>query len=160
MLRSALLALFLVLILGSAAQAKPDTVALYVEAVMTADTATLEKLLAANYLHVSGNGYVQDKENFIEMLKNRKMIIDRLLISNVKTTHYGRTTLVTGNAMLKGSFDPKLPEGLQRMTMVLERTDKGGEKVLLFQDTPVLGARGTFGGVSVDRSTNPEPLKK
>lgn len=160
MFRSALLALFLVLVLGSTARAKPDTVALYVEAVMTADAATLEKILAANYLHVSGNGYVQDKENFIEMLKNRKMIINRLTISNVKTTHFGRATLVTGNAMLKGSFEPRLPEGLQRMSMVLERNEKGEEKVILFQDTPVLGWKGSFGGVSVDSSTNPMPLKK
>ncbi|MDE7065919.1 MAG: nuclear transport factor 2 family protein [Desulfovibrionaceae bacterium] len=160
MFRSALLATLLVLVLGGAAQAKPDIVALYVEAVMTADTAMLDRILAANYLHVSGNGYVQDKEHFMKMLKSRKMIIKRLTVSNVKTTHFGRATLVTGNAMLKGSFEPRLPEGLQRMTMVLERNEKDEERVLLFQDTPVQGWKGSFKGVSVDSSTNPAPLKK
>ena len=135
-LRHTLLALALVLVCGSVAHAKADPVALFIEAVMTRDTATLEKLLAANYLHINGNGYLQDKENFIAQLKNGKMIIDRLTITDVKASHYGDATMVTGTVVLRGKFDPKLPQGLQRLTMVMEKKE-GADKVILFQATPV-----------------------
>lgn len=132
----ALAPLLLVLLCGSAAQAKVDPIALFVEAVMTRDTETLDKLLAANYLHINGNGYLQDKENFIANIKNGKMRIDRLTITDVKASHYGDATMVTGTAVLRGQFEPKLPQGLQRMTMVVEKKD-GADKVILFQATPV-----------------------
>lgn len=138
-LRPALLALapvLLVLLFGSMAQAKVESVDLFVEAIMTRDTETLNKLLAANYLHINGNGYLQDKENFIANIKNGKMRIDRLTITDVKSSHYGDATMVTGTAVLRGHFEPKLPQGLQRMTMVMEKKD-GTDKVILFQATPV-----------------------
>lgn len=135
-IRCCLLSLVLLFSVSGAAHARPDSVDLFVEAVMTQDTATLEKLLAANYLHVNGNGYLQDKENFIANLKNGAMRINRLTITDVTASHYGAATLLTGTVILHGVFHPQLPSGLQRMTMVLER--KGNEeKVLLFQATPV-----------------------
>lgn len=135
-LRHAFLALMLVLLCAPVAHAKVDPVALFIEAVMTRDTATLEKLLAANYLHINGNGYLQDKEHFIANLKNGKMVIDRLTITDVKASHFGEATMVTGTVILRGKFEPKLPQGLQRLTMVMEKKD-GTDKVILFQATPV-----------------------
>lgn len=131
-----ILPVLLVLLCGSVASAKVDPVELYIEAVMTRDTATLEKLLAANYLHINGNGYLQDKEHFIASLKNGKMLIDRLTITDVNASHYGDATMITGTVLLRGKFEPKLPQGLQRLTMVLEKKD-GQNKIILFQATPV-----------------------
>lgn len=131
-----ILVLPLILVMGSIAHARPDTVALYVEAVMTDDTATLQKILSENFLHIGSNGLVQDKENYIENLKNGKMDIRRLTVSDVITTHYGSTTLITGNAVVHGTYDPPLPQGLMRFSMVLEKVNDQ-EKIILSQSTPV-----------------------
>lgn len=122
--------------MATAAQAKPDTVAQYVEAVMTGDTGTLQKVLAENFLHIGGNGFLQDKENFIDSLKNGRMDVRRLTVSDVVVSHYGAATLVTGNSVVHGTFVPAQPQGLMRFCMVLEKVGDQ-EKVILVQRTPV-----------------------
>lgn len=140
LLRLFILVLPLLLVMGSIAHARPDTVALYVEAVMTDDAAILQKILSENFLHIGANGVVQDKENYIENLKNGKMDISRLTVSDVITTHYGSTTLITGNAVVHGTYDPPLPQGLMRFSMVLEKVNDQ-EKIILCQVTPVKRAK-------------------
>ena len=130
--------LLLVSVFGFAAlaQARADTLSLYIEAFLTEDVKSLEKLLAGNYLHINSNGYVQDRENFLNNLREGKMVIDRLTVTDVATSHYGGATLSTGTVQFKGKFEPKLPSGLHRVTVVMER--KGDEeKVILFQATRV-----------------------
>ncbi len=121
---------------GGVAHAKVDTVALYTEAVMTGDVSALEKLLAPNYWHVSSNGHIQDKENFLTSIKNKDLVVDRLTLTNVRETKVGNTRLLTANGYFKGTAVPALPQGLMRFTMVLANNN-GKEQVALFQATPV-----------------------
>lgn len=121
---------------GGMAHAKADTVALYTEAVMTGDIPVLEKLLAPNYWHVSSNGHIQDKENFIAGIKDKKLVVDRLTLTNVRETQVGDTRLLTANGYFKGTATPALPQGLMRFSMVIA-DNNGAEQVTLFQATPV-----------------------
>ena len=50
------------------AAAKADVVELYANAVISADTEMLEKVLAPNDWHIAANGHIQDKEHFIESI--------------------------------------------------------------------------------------------
>ena len=106
----------LLLTAGSSAQAKPDLVELYAEAVRTAD---------------------QDKEHFIAAIKAGKMAIKTLHIRNVRASMVGKTIVVTGNGIMQGTSEPPLPEGLMRYTLVLGDND-GRQQVVLFQATPVV----------------------
>ncbi|WP_165176275.1 nuclear transport factor 2 family protein [Desulfovibrio sp. ZJ369] len=121
---------------GGVAHAKADTVALYTEAVMTGDVPVLEKLLAPNYWHISANGHIRDKEHFIQSIKSKALVVDRLTITNVRETMIGNTRLLTGNGFLKGTTVPPLPQGLMRYTMVIA-DNNGTQQVVLFQATPV-----------------------
>lgn len=127
----------LTLLVAGGAQARPDLVALYVEAVRTADAAALERLLAPNYWHIGSNGHIQDKEHFIAAIKAGKLTVETLHIRNVRASMAGKTLVVTGNGLMRGRSDPPLPEGLMRYTLVLG--DNGGrQQIVLFQATPVL----------------------
>ena len=132
--------LVLSLIFAGAALAKADVTELYAEALMTGDVESLDKLLAPNYWHVSANGHIQDKEHFLASLKERKLVIDRIRLSNMRSTVMGDVTLVTANGELKGSATPPLPQGLMRYTMVLNKVGKE-TKIVLFQATPVVPRR-------------------
>ena len=90
-----------------------------------------------SYWHVSANGHIQDKEHFLASLKERKLVIDRIRLSNMRSTVMGDVTLVTANGELKGSATPALPQGLMRYTMVLNKVGKE-TKIVLFQATPVV----------------------
>jgi hypothetical protein len=134
---AALFAALMITLSGGLAQAKPDTVELYTEAVMIGDVPALETLLAPNYWHINANGHIEDKEHFINTIKNKELVIDRLTFTNARTAMIGDSKLITGTGYLKAKATPPLPQGLMRVTVVVVN-NKGREQVVLFQSTPVI----------------------
>lgn len=134
---AALLAALVITLSGGLAQAKPDTVELYTEAVMIGDVPALETLLAPNYWHINANGHIEDKEHFINTIKNKELVIDRLTFTNARTAMISDVKLITGTGYLKAKATPPLPQGLMRITVVVV-SNKGREQVVLFQATPVI----------------------
>lgn len=122
---------------GGIAHAKTDPVEQYTEAVMTGDVAALEKLLAPNFWYIGSNGHIRDKAHFIEEIKDKKLVVDRMTLSNLRETSVGTTRLVTANGIFHGTSEMPRPQGLMRYTMVLG-DNKGTEQVVLFQATPVI----------------------
>lgn len=120
-----------------AVSAKADVVELYANAVISADTEMLEKILAPNYWHVAANGHIQDKEHFIESIRNKQLVINHLTLTNLRRSMVGDCTLMTGNGILRGKATPALPEGLMRYSIVIARNGDA-EQVVLFQATPVI----------------------
>ena len=134
---AALFAALMITLSSGLAQAKPDTVELYIEAVMIGDVPALETLLAPNYWHINANGHIEDKEHFINTIKNKELVIDRLTFTNARTAMIGDSKLITGTGYLKAKATPPLPQGLMRVTVVVVN-NKGREQVVLFQSTPVI----------------------
>ena len=140
--RMFLVSLALSLIFAGAALAKADVTELYAEALMTGDVESLDKLLAPNYWHVSANGHIQDKEHFLASLKERKLVIDRIRLSNMRSTVMGDVTLVTANGELKGSATPPPAPGPDALYHGPEQGRQGD------QDRPLPGhARGPLAGL-------------
>ena len=135
---AALFAALMITLSGGLAQAKPDTVELYTEAVMIGDVPALETLLAPNYWHINANGHIEDKEHFINTIKNKELVVDRLTFTNARTAMIGDSKLITGTGYLKAKATPPLPQGLMRITVVVI-SNKRREQVVLFQATPVVG---------------------
>ena len=134
---AALFAALMITLSGGLAQAKPDTVELYTEAVMIGDVPALETLLAPNYWHINANGHIEDKEHFINTIKNKELVVDRLTFTNARTAMISDAKLITGTGYLKAKATPPLPQGLMRVTVVVVN-NKGREQVVLFQSTPVI----------------------
>ena len=134
---AALFAALVITLSGGLAQAKPDTVELYTEAVMIGDVPALETLLAPNYWHINANGHIEDKEHFINTIKHKELVVDRLTFTNARTAIIGDSKLITGTGYLKAKATPPLPQGLMRVTVVVV-SNKGREQVVLFQATPVI----------------------
>lgn len=136
---SSLLPLILCLVLFGAvkAYAKADTVDLFTNAVLTGDIPELEKVLAPNFWYIGANGHIRDKEHFIAEIKDKKLEINRLSLSNMRETSVGQTRLLTANGEFRGKSDLPLPEGLMRFTLALA-DNQGQEQAVLFQVTPVI----------------------
>ena len=142
---AAFFAALMITLSGGLAQAKPDTVELYTEAVMIGDVPALETLLAPNYWHINANGHIEDKEHFINTIKNKELVIDRLTFTNARTAMISDAKLITGTGYLKAKATPPLPQGLMRVTVVVV-SNKGREQVVLFQATPVIATEGCNDG--------------
>lgn len=125
------------LMTGSLVFAKADTIEMYTNAVMTGDIPALENLLAPNYWNIASNGHIRDKEHFIDEIKNKALIVDRLTLTNIRETKVGETRLLTANGVFYGKTANPRPQGLMRYTIVLANNN-GKEQVVLFQSTPVV----------------------
>lgn len=127
------------LLAPTASFAKADPAELYANAVMTANTAELEKLLAPNFWYIGGNGHIRDKEHFIQEIKDKTLVVDRISFTNLRETKVGDTRLLTANGTFKGQSPAPRPQGLMRYTMVVA-DNNGQEQIALFQATPVIAS--------------------
>ncbi len=134
-----MLVLALFLWQGSA-HAKADTVELFVNAIITGDIPALEKTLAPNFWYIGANGHIRDKEHFIQEIRDKHLVIDRLTLLNGRETKVGDTRLLTANGSFHGTSALPLPDGLMRYSIALAN-NKGHEQVALFQATPVLATK-------------------
>lgn len=133
-----ILALFLGFFTAQGAHAKADVVDLYAEALMTADLSELEKILAPNFWYIGANGHILDKEHFLQELRDKKIVYDRLSLRNQRETKVGETRIVTSNGVFYGKSTLPRPQGLMRYTLVVGE-NRGEEQIVLFQATPVIG---------------------
>lgn len=139
--RRAAIAVVLTLILGcGVALAKADTVDMFANAVITGDISVLEKTLSPNFWYIGANGHIRDKEHFIQEIKDKQLVVDRLTLLNNRETKVGGTRLVTANGVFHGKSVVPLPDGLMRYSMVLA-DNNGHEQVALFQVTPVIATK-------------------
>lgn len=122
------------------AQAKVDVMDQYTNAVMTGDVAVLEKLLAPNYWNIASNGHIWDKEHFIDAIRSKELVVNRLTLTNSRETKVGDTRLITSNGIFNGKSSSPRPQGLMRFTMVVANNN-GQEQVVLFQCTPVIATK-------------------
>lgn len=120
--------------------AKADIIDLYANALMSGDVQTLERILAPNYWHIASNGHISDKTHFIDEIKSKKLVVDRLTLTNVRETKVGETRLLTSNGNFYGKSETPRPQGLMRFTLVVA-TNKGEQQVVLFQATPVIATK-------------------
>lgn len=125
------------LLASSVAFAKVDTIDQYTNAVMTADIPVLEKILAPNFWYIGSNGHIRDKQHFIEEIRDKELIVDRMTLTNLRETSVGTTRLFTANGVFHGRSTMPRPQGLMRYTLVLANNN-GQEQVVLFQATPVI----------------------
>lgn len=119
------------------ANARVRTSELYINALMSGDANELENLLAPNFWYIGSNGHIRDKEHFIQEIRDKKLVVNRITFFNDRETKVGNTVLITSNGEYKGSSEMPRPEGLMRFTMVLANNN-GKEQVALFQATPVI----------------------
>lgn len=133
----ALAGAFVLLLNVSQTFAKASVADLYTHAVMTGDVAALEKLLAPNFWYIGSNGHIRDRAHFIQEIKDKKLVVDRISFTNTRETKVGGTVLLTANGEFKATSDLPRPQGLMRYTLVIANNN-GVEQVALYQATPVI----------------------
>ncbi len=119
------------------AKAAADPVDLFVEALLDADADSLDRLLSSNFIFIGSNGHVQDKEHFLETIRNRHLIVKSAKFKNLRESSAGPVRMVTGNGTFVAISNQALPSGLMRATLVADGTGPR-ERIVLVQLTPVI----------------------
>ncbi|GEM_PF-1028450 len=104
------------------------------------DLATLESLLADDYLHTDYLGNIQNRAEWLEYVKERKAkgIVNKIEFADVKVRIYGDVAVVTGQNIIKGLSVGQNKESATkiRFTQVLLRK-QGTWLRTAFQATPI-----------------------
>src|SRR5579872_73947 len=97
--------------LGQTKASKSDTSAKlkaleqkWVEALEKADTATLDKILAAGYADTDENGNKSDKKSSLEAVKSPDMKVESIKLGEMDVHNYGNAAVVTGSAEQTGTY--------------------------------------------------------
>jgi ketosteroid isomerase-like protein len=107
------------------------------QAQLTGDTSTIEKLLADDYIGITANGLINTKEQQLERMRNRTLMVTKMNVSDVKVKLYGSIAIVTSRVDLEGTNEGTSVTGVYRYTRVYKRSPNGAWKVTNFEATHI-----------------------
>jgi len=110
------------------------------DAVMKADTAAMDKLLADDYMAILPNGTLQSKEQTLASLRSGATHFTVFKIFDRKVRFYGTTALVTSRADVVGTAAGGGLSGSYRYTRVYVRDKQGAWKIVSFEANRIRGA--------------------
>lgn len=105
------------------------------------DVATMDKLLAPDYLGISMNGQINDKDQQLDRMRNRTLMLSSIALSDVKIKLVGPVAIVTSLAQVEGTSDGVVIHGMYRYTRIYRRYPDGTWKITNFEVTPIAGGK-------------------
>ena len=117
-------------------------------ATMAGDVASLDKLLADDYVGISWTGQVNTKAAQLDRLRDRTLVVTRMDLSDVKVRIVGQVGIVTCRSDLEGTTDGTAIKGMFLYTRIYQRSPTGLWKITNFEATriPPGGRNGRHGG--------------
>ena len=111
-------------------------------ALLSADSVSLDKVFADDFLGISANGTLSDKQQYLRRIGKHEHQFTRMDIVDRKIRVQPSTAIVTSTANVQGNLDGTNIQGTFRYTRVYARQPAGDWKVINFEATRVSGAHG------------------
>jgi len=108
-------------------------------AVMKADTAAMEALLADDYIAILPNGTLQSKDQTLASLRSGATHFTSITVSDRRVRFYGTTALVTSRVDVTGAYANGPISGGFRYTRVYVRDQQGSWKIVSFEASRIRG---------------------
>jgi ketosteroid isomerase-like protein len=109
------------------------------DAVIKADIAAMDALLADDYMAILPNGTLQTKEQTLASLRSGATHLTDITVSDRRVRFYGTTALVTSRTVVTGTSDTSPISGSYRYTRVYVRDQQGKWKIVSFEASRILG---------------------
>ena len=109
------------------------------QAQLANDVTAMDKLLSDDYLGITANGEVVTKNQQLEHMRQRQLVINKLEMSDLKIKLIGQIAIVTSLARIVGSLDGDALNGNFRYTRVYQRLPSGVWKITNFEATRARG---------------------
>jgi ketosteroid isomerase-like protein len=108
------------------------------DAMVKADTASLDKLLADDFFGISSNGMVSDKQQYLHRMTARENQFTSIDLMDLKVRMKQTTAISVSQARVVGILDGRHINGVFRWTKVYGR-EAGAWRVLNYEATRVSG---------------------
>ncbi|RXH58662.1 nuclear transport factor 2 family protein [Granulicella sibirica] len=105
------------------------------DAQLTGNVSEMERLLSEDYFGISMTGQVNTKEQQLDRIRKRTLVLSKIELSDVKVKLIGTTAVVTSRAEVEGTSDGTPMRGSFRYTRVYQRTPAGLWKITNFEAT-------------------------
>jgi ketosteroid isomerase-like protein len=115
---------------------------------LNGDVAAMDKLLSDDYVGITMTGQVVTKMQQLDRMRNRQVVLTKIVLADVKVKLIGTTAIVTSLAEVDGTSEDTSVHGTYRYTRVYSRLPSGTWKITNFEATrvgpppPPLGGRG------------------
>jgi ketosteroid isomerase-like protein len=101
------------------------------------DVAAMDKLLSEDYVGITMNGQVVTKMQQLDRMRNRQVVVSKIVLDEVKVKLIGTTAIVNSLAQVDGTNDGESIHGTYRYTRVYSRLPSGTWKITNFEATRV-----------------------
>jgi len=102
---------------------------------LAGDTATMEKMLADDYLGISMTGEVDTKVQQLRRVADRRLRLTKIELSDMKVKLIGAIAIVTSQALVEGTNDGISVKGTYRYTRIYQRLSPGRWQITSFEAT-------------------------
>ncbi len=102
-------------------------------AMLKLDAATLDSLLADDYMAITPSGTLQSKDEALASIRGGGIHLNAITLSDRKMRFYGTTALVTSRAEVRGTSTGRDISGAFRYTHVYARNKQGQWKIVSFE---------------------------
>jgi ketosteroid isomerase-like protein len=111
------------------------------KAMLGDDVVAMDRLLADDYLGVTAGGDLVTKNQQLDRMRNRQVMVTKLDTTEVKFKLIGQIAIVTSLAQIEAVADGKTVTGQYRYTRVYQRLPSGAWKITSFEATRIPAGR-------------------
>jgi ketosteroid isomerase-like protein len=104
---------------------------------LAGDVATMDRMLSDDYIGISISGQVSTKAQQLDRVRNHKVVIHRVDLSDMKVKLIGSIAIVTSRAEVEGTNESGPVRGTFRYTRVYQRLASGAWKITSFEATRI-----------------------
>jgi ketosteroid isomerase-like protein len=104
---------------------------------LAGDVATMDRMLSDDYIGISVTGQVSTKAQQLDRVRNHKVVIHRVDLSDMKVKLIGSIAIVTSRAEVEGINESGPIRGTFRYTRVYQRLPSGAWKITSFEATRI-----------------------
>jgi len=108
---------------------------------LAGDVATMDKMLADDFIGISMSGQVNTKAQQLERVRTRKLVVSKVELSDMKVKLVGSIAIVTCQAEVEGTSESGSMKGLYRYTRIYQRLPTGEWKITSFEATRIRPAK-------------------
>jgi ketosteroid isomerase-like protein len=102
---------------------------------LAGDLATMDRMLSDDYIGISITGEVDTKAQQLRRVADRRTMLTRIELSDMKVKLVGAVAIVTSRAQVEGTNDGVSVRGMYRYTRVYHRLSTGQWKITSFEAT-------------------------
>jgi ketosteroid isomerase-like protein len=104
---------------------------------LSGDVATMDRMLSEDYIGISMTGQVSTKAQQLDRVRNHKVVIHSVDLSDMKVKLVGSIAIVTSRAEVEGTNESGPVRGTFRYTRVYQRLPSGAWKITSFEATRI-----------------------